>query len=212
MRKTTLAIVGAAIVATGSLAAVGAYAADGWGWRHGHGRHAMFGEGGPGPMGGPMGGPALGLIGGPEGLKALDTDKDGKLTKAEIEAGLAQRFPGVDAGLTIQQFEPLYWKLHHERMVRAFQFLDRDGDGKVTSAELQAVTDGVFERMDRNGDGALSKEDRPERGPGRHGPHGDWNGPGPHGPNGPGPNGPQGAGPDADGQEGEEVPVPPPAQ
>lgn len=57
---------------------------------------------------------------------------------------------------------------------------DTDGDGQVTFEELKArrpqLTRERFDRMDRNGDGALSRADRPEgRGPGGYG-HGERRG------------------------------------
>jgi Ca2+-binding EF-hand superfamily protein len=79
---------------------------------------------------------------------------------------------------------------------------DANSDGKVTFEELTAkdanITRDRFNEMDKDKDGVLSKEDRPQRGPGGpggpgDGPHGD----GPHGPgmrDGEGPHGPGGPG------------------
>jgi len=73
--------------------------------------------------------------------------------------------------------------LPRELMERA----DKDGNGKVTLAELQAVkpdfTAEQFARHDRNGDGVLSPEDRPKGPPPGEGPDGKR---GPGGPGGPG--------------------------
>ena len=45
-------------------------------------------------------------------------------------------------------------------MVRSFQRLDEDGDATVTLDEYVAPMSKIVERRDRNGDGALSREDR----------------------------------------------------
>ena len=64
------------------------------------------------------------------------------------------------------------------RVARMMQEADKNGDGKVTYDELKAVlpklTPERFKQMDRNGDGVLSKEDRPQGqdGPATGGEHG----------------------------------------
>jgi Ca2+-binding EF-hand superfamily protein len=176
MKTITLTVLGAAALAGVATIAVAPVAlADGGGWgRQGGG----FG----GPMGMMSGGPGMG----PAAMfEQFDADGDGKLTQAEIDAGAKSRFAEADAdkqgGVTIQEFEPWFWKQHRETMVRAFQFLDRDGDGSITEEEVTVLTGKAVERMDRNGDGALTRDDRPRRegrgegrGWGRH--HGDRDG------------------------------------
>jgi Ca2+-binding EF-hand superfamily protein len=46
--------------------------------------------------------------------------------------------------------------------VRAFQFLDPDGDAAITKAEFEKPGSRIVEFLDRNGDGAISMEDRRE--------------------------------------------------
>jgi hypothetical protein len=148
---------------------------------------------GMGPMGsgmGPMGfGPGMGHMGfGPSGgpmkfFTDADTNKDGKLDAAEIAAYRDKIFAEANSdgkdGVTIQEFEPWFWKQHREMMVRAFQNLDADGDGQISKAEADAVSEQMLNRLDRNDDGMLSPEDRANRG--------GWGGPdGKHGPRHPG--------------------------
>ena len=142
------------------------------GWFHGRGdRDGMREHGGQGGMGGqdgPRGAMAARM------MERFDTDKDGKVTQAEIDAVQAQRFAGANTdgqpGVTIAEFEPAFWGERREMMVRAFQRLDQDGDGVVTEEEFNRPTAEMVSRMDRNDDGALSRDDRGGRhGDGRHG-------------------------------------------
>lgn len=135
-----------------------------------------MGQMGMGPMG--MG---MGPQGGPMKLFAeADTNKDGKLDASEIAAYRDKMFteanPSGKDGITIQDFEPWFWKQHREMMVRAFQRLDADGDGKVTKAEMEAAGDRMLSWLDRNDDGTYSLPDR--GGWGRDGKHGRHYGPG----------------------------------
>jgi hypothetical protein len=64
-------------------------------------------------------------------------------------------------------------------MVRAFQRLDADGDGKITKAEMEAAGERMLGFLDRNDDGTYSLPDRPaHEGWGRDGKHGRHHGPG----------------------------------
>ena len=132
---------------------------------------------GMGPMGfGPAGGPMKFFV-------EADTNKDGKVDAAEMTAYRDKMFAEANSdgkdGITIQEFEPWFWKQHREMMVRAFQRLDADGDGQITKAEVDAAAEQMLNRFDRNKDGVLSAEDRPNRdGWGRDGKHGRHHGPG----------------------------------
>jgi Ca2+-binding EF-hand superfamily protein len=77
-----------------------------------------------------------------EHFTKLDTNKDGKLTLAEIEAGAQNRAA--------------------ERLARD----DKNHDGKLSRAEVPNMPDQVFARLDKNSDGVLSAEElqgNPER-------------------------------------------------
>lgn len=194
---TWTAVVAAAFVAAMPLAHAGPGDRDGWRGHH-DGHH-----------GGRNGGPGMARM----LMERYDTDKDGKVTQAEIDAVQAERFTTAAGAngqsISIDQFETLYNAEHRERMVRAFQRLDRDGDGQVTREEFNRRTDGMVARMDRDGDGALAPTDG-RRGDGRRGGgwwRGDGEGRGPMmGGDGPGMgNGPMG-GPDAPVDEGDDSP------
>lgn len=110
----------------------------------------------------------MGGFGGHEGLGALfaevDADDDGTVTRAEIDSYLAGKITGADASgdgaLTIEEFDTLYREFTRTRMVRAFQRLDADGDGQIDAAEIDTNLNSIVDRMDRDGDGALTLKKR----------------------------------------------------
>ncbi len=127
-----------------------------------------FGHG-PGHMG--MMGPMA-----HEMLANVDANKDGALSQDEINAAINARFAEFDAdkngSLSLTEFESLWADITKPIAVRAFQFLDPNGDASVAKAELDDRFGSIVSHLDRNKDGALSPEDR------RHhrGPHGWWHG------------------------------------
>ncbi len=100
-----------------------------------------------------------------EFAERYDLNKDGKITQDEINSNRAQWLAefdtNKDGALTIEEFQALWLKARHLEMVREYQRFDRDGDGKVTLEEYQWPLSEIVQNMDRNGDGALSREDRP---------------------------------------------------
>lgn len=97
----------------------------------------------------------------------IDTDQDGRITQAEIDTFRAAKVGTADASgdgaLSLDEFDTLYRELTRTRMVRAFQSLDADGDGVITAAEMDTRFGSLVDRMDRDGDGALSVQDRGAR-------------------------------------------------
>ena len=78
-------------------------------------------------------------------LQHADQDRDGVLTRAELEAQLDGR-KGRRA----------------ERAWAFFEASDLNGDEALTAEE---VRQSLFDRLDRDGDGRLGPEERPRRGP-----------------------------------------------
>ena len=82
-----------------------------------------------GHMGGPMGG--FGMMQ-REMLKNVDTNGDGALSQDEINAAVNARFAEFDAdkngSLSLSEFEALWAEITKPMAVRAFQFLDPNGD------------------------------------------------------------------------------------
>jgi hypothetical protein len=108
-----------------------------------------------------------------EMLKDVDTNADGKLSQDEINAAIDARFAEFDAdkngSLSLAEFEALWADITKPLTVRAFQFLDPDGDAAVAKAELDDRFGTLVSRLDRNEDGVLSEDDHP-----RHGGRGRW--------------------------------------
>jgi Ca2+-binding EF-hand superfamily protein len=139
-----------------------------------------------GLMGGPMG--HMGMMGfGPiahEMLKNVDTNNDDALSQDEINAAVNARFSQFDAdkngSLSLTEFEALWAEITKPMAVRAFQFLDPDGDAAVSKTELDNRFGHLVSNFDRNGDGMISPADHmgPPHGGHRGWRHGWWgNGP-----------------------------------
>lgn len=97
-------------------------------------------------------------------VERFDGDADGKLTQAELDdarkALMAKHDGDKDGKLSLAEFENLWLEFMHRRMVRGFQRIDTDGDAAITVEEFLKPYSKVVERMDRNEDGVLDKEDR----------------------------------------------------
>ena len=125
--------------------------------------------------------PGFGHHGGPfhmmadEMLGSVDTNSDGALSQDEIDAAVTARYAAFDANkdgkLSLDEFQLLWADLTRPIAVRAFQFLDPNGDGLVERTEVDKRFGCLVARLDRNNDAKLSPEDRPHGGPGRHGWH-----------------------------------------
>lgn len=82
---------------------------------------------------------------------ASDTNKDGVLTRAEVQA----RIGGMKVGT--KKPDPV----HAKRLADLwFTSADKNKDGKVTQAEAQALLAATFAKYDANGDGRIGGDER----------------------------------------------------
>ena len=97
------------------------------------------------------------------GLMAIfDSDKDGRLTQAEIDKSRADRLAKFDkdgnGSPNLSEYQALWLAAMRERMVDRFQDLDADGDAVVTAQEFKRPFANLVRRMDRDGDGVLTRQ------------------------------------------------------
>jgi Ca2+-binding EF-hand superfamily protein len=108
------------------------------------------------------------------GQPGVDTDGDGLVTRAEAHAAVDARFERLDANADgaisrdeiRRGFESRRGQPRHG-VGQRIQAADTDNDGALSLAELQAVRPQLsqerFSMMDRNGDGLITADERPQR-------------------------------------------------
>jgi Ca2+-binding EF-hand superfamily protein len=110
---------------------------------------------------------ALAGPGGDKHFKMMDANGDGKISRAEHAAGAKQMFSQCDANrdgivtatemqaaATAQGEKP---GKHDKTAAEKIKEIDQNADGQLTVAEHEAGTEKMFGKMDKDGDGFLSK-------------------------------------------------------
>ena len=96
-------------------------------------------------------------------FRQLDTNKDGKVERSEVEAWAEARFKALDTAgdgtLTKEQYVDAMIAKIRPRLEQRFDKLDANKDGKVTAQEFEAPALARFDRRDTGKTGALSIDD-----------------------------------------------------
>ena len=101
-------------------------------------------------------------------FERVDTNQDGAITRAEIEAAGAARFATADTDgdgfLTVEEMTAAAESHDSERRAKRVEArldrLDANDDGKLSLEEMQAGSkrlDRMFDRLDADSDGAITK-------------------------------------------------------
>lgn len=120
---------------------------------------------------GPLPG-ADGFGGGPEAMfERFDADGDGRVTQGEVDAFRAGMFAQMDGDgdgqLTPEEALTFASARMQARIEQRFGVLDADGSGTVSATEFAAGRSGMmFDRLDTNGDGVITRDEVPQRGQG----------------------------------------------
>jgi Ca2+-binding EF-hand superfamily protein len=117
------------------------------------------GMGGMGEMGGREGRGAMLL----DQFDAIDADKDGKITQAELAAHRAAEFAATDTNgdgsLSADELSArMLAEMLARHSARMIENMDDDGNGVLSEAEMgEGPMAGNFARIDTDNDGAISK-------------------------------------------------------
>lgn len=127
--------------------------------------------------------PALALVAakaaqvdGPAAFQQIDTDRDGRIARAEFDAARTSTFSRADADrdgkLTVSEIRTLIpagaggnrtARPSREQLQR-LRSIDRNGDRAIDAGEFSAIGEGLFSRIDANRDGAITPNEAGELG------------------------------------------------
>lgn len=120
--------------------------------------------------------PAVRANDGADKFKLMDTDGDGRITRAEHATGAHTMFGRMDANndgiVTAAEMDAShaekkssklkFWEKKDKDMkssAEKISVIDGDHDGKLTRAEHEAGSEAMFSKLDTNNDGVLSKDE-----------------------------------------------------
>jgi hypothetical protein len=121
------------------------------------------------------GGPGMGPGGMPcpMMLEWFDEDGDGKVTLEEFRSGHDERLVEIDANgdgkVTIEEFQAAPKPSRQAQMQRMFQRMDGNGDGTLSREELAARSQARFQGLDTNGDNVITADELQQAAPAKSG-------------------------------------------
>lgn len=151
-KKMTLALLAATVAGTAVTASVAVSAREGsqWGESSNFGWHKRGGK-----RGGQL-------------FDRFDANEDDSISQEEVDAQSASLFAEADADnngiVTLDEFKVQFLAKSDQMRIKAFQRIDRDGDGSVSQEDFNKLSDRIFSRMDRDDDGVIEPKMRGERG------------------------------------------------
>lgn len=113
-------------------------------------------------------------------FEEFDANKDGKVSKDEMQAFAKAQFAKMDAnsdgGLSADEMAKDGMEKMKKRQDKMFKKMDENGDGVLSFDELNGKMakrgEKMFDRLDADGDGLLSKDEMGKMKQGRKGGHG----------------------------------------
>ncbi len=101
-------------------------------------------------------------------LEAVDTNGDGNVTRAELDAQRAEKFAQADANgdgaVSFAEMEAFREteraRRQADRAQRRFEMMDADGDGAIGPDEFGGRAERMFDRVDTDGDGVITEDER----------------------------------------------------
>lgn len=109
--------------------------------------------------------PGCGSLGPRMQFEEIDTDGNGEVSKAEMEAHKTARFTSADSDgdgkLSAEEMLAMAMKRAEMRTQMMIQRFDKDGDGALSESELPTPgrRGDMFKRMDADASGGISKDE-----------------------------------------------------
>lgn len=109
--------------------------------------------------------PGFGGFGPKMQFEDIDTDGNGEISQAEMQAQKSARFKSVDANgdgkLSPEEMHAMAQSRMADRVQKRIEHLDTDGDGALSESELSNLGrhGDMFKRLDGDESGGISKEE-----------------------------------------------------